>query len=157
MLLADFIEMPSQNCTQVILVNGVKNVIDVLYKNSAQIVDVIRSCECPASYVLYDLAQKMALQNSANQFTLLYEYHLDELVDLCIWSWYDLQRFIQNQPNYLEKIMSSVIGNESCCQRLMNDVAHSEDIIHYIKELAPDYDLPDRFASLSVSSVPFRL
>jgi hypothetical protein len=152
MLLADFIETPGQNCSVEDLGIGVAEVITTLNENSAQIVSIITACYSPASYILSDLAKKMELQNCIQQFAILYDKHIDELVSLCVWSWHDLKRFIDNQPSYLEKIMDTINKNEIYVQRLLNDASNAEDIINYIKELDPDYEFGDQFADLAPSS-----
>jgi hypothetical protein len=144
MPLADFIEIPSQNLSQDELKTGVEELLVMLEKNSDQVVILIKDCFCPASYILRDLAKKMELEHCIEKFAVLYDRHLNELVELCVWSWHDLQRLIVSQPNYLEQIMETVNKNNVCVQRLLADVSNSEEIINYIQQLNPDYELSDQ-------------
>ncbi len=147
-----FIETPSQNCTPESLKIGVEQVIAALNENSSQIVRIINACYSPATYILHDLAKKMELQNCKPQFAILYDKHLNELIDMCVWCWHDLQRFIDNQTNDVEKIMDNISQNEICVQRLLNDLNNAEDILCYIKALSPQYEFQDQFRDLLTSN-----
>lgn len=146
--LVDFIETPSQNYSQEVLKAGVAEVVSVLRKDSHQIIGIILSNQfIPSIYLLYDLAVKMKSQGSLPQLSLLYDQHLDVLVNF-VWNWHDLKRLVESQPSYLEKIMGGLKDNQECIQRLLNDADNVEVFIEYIKELEPDYKFPEQLAYL---------
>jgi len=157
MNLEDFIETPSQNYSDDELQAGVSELLNVLNENPYQVILIIKNCICPSSYILRDLAKKMELQHCVDKLSILFNKHLNELVDLCVWSWHDLQRLIDSQPSYLEKIMKSVGANDDFLQRLQGDASNSQEIISYIKDLSSDCELPEQFAELFQYSIIPRL
>jgi hypothetical protein len=157
MSLEEFIETPSQNLAPEVLEKELAEFLIVLRTNSDQIINIIRTSFCPATYLVHDLANKMKSQQCLEEFAILYDNHLTDLLELCIYSWHDLQRFIDNYPDYFEKIMESVCDNETYLERLSNDISNSEDIFNNIKNAHPDYDFPDRFSELFLPDCRIRL
>lgn len=144
--LKKFIEEPSQNLRTDALQKGVKEIVQLLKEDSAQIVSIIVNSDSIRTYLLHDLAVKMGKCQCLEQFSLLYDAHMDELLNTCVWGWHDLKRFIDNQPSYLERIMQRVCMSDDCIQRLLKDEKNAEDMMHQIKASNPHYEFPEQLS-----------
>lgn len=144
--LSDFIEKPSQNCTDEELTNGINNVLVVLDRNPPDLMNIISNHPfIAATYLFSDLVEKMNKIQCIEKLEPLFTTCFDELIEQCIHNQYDLKRFIEAAPRYLEKIMETIFSSEPQMQRLFEN---SENPTETLEEIGKNYPLyVERFSS----------
>ena len=143
--LSNFIENPSQNCTDEELIRGINIVLVVLDKNPYDLMKVISNSLIPATYLFSDLVEKMKKTHCAEKLWPLFIKCFDELVDQCIYNVYDLKRFLEAATNYLDKVMETILLSELHMQRLFGN---NENSTETLEEIGKNYQLyNERFSS----------
>lgn len=139
--LIDFIEKPSQNFKEEKeLSKGVEQVCHVLNKNPIVIMRIIKEHPViPASFLLGDLADKMAKIKKLDKLELLLNSCFDELTSTCIYNSQDLIRFLKAFPTSSDKILKFLISNEECIKRIFDNDNDPKQTLKEISANFPSY------------------
>lgn len=135
--LNDFIEKPSQNCTDDDLTNGINTVITVLDRNPSDLINTLANHPyIAATYLFSDLVEKMKKKQCLEKLEPLFTNCFDELIDNGVYNQYDLKRLVDAVPHYLEKIMEAILASETRMQRLFEN---SDNVTQTLEEIGENY------------------
>jgi hypothetical protein len=138
--LDDFIEKPSQECSEEVLKNGVSKVVNVLSKNPTAIMTIIANHSfIPGSFLLDDLAEKMNKRNCKEQLGKLFDACTDDLIQACAWNLHDLDRCMNAIPAYSDSIMMKILSNENWTKKIFDSAKNSAEPLTEIEEKYPAY------------------
>lgn len=138
--LDDFIEKPSQECSEEVLKTGVSKVLNVLSKNPTAIMTIIANHSfIPSAFLLDDLAEKMNKRNCKEQLGKLFDACPDDLIEACTWNLHDLERCVKAMPTYSDRIIKKILSRENWTKRIFDGDKNPAETLKEIEEKYPDH------------------
>lgn len=143
--LSNFIAKRSDLCTAEELKEGIDAVGLILNKNPVDLITILSNDPyIPASYLFSDLVEKMKLISEDCQPELLFKKIFEQLIAACVYTIYDLKRFLNvfTKENELDKVMTTIISDDNVINRFFENNDDPLDTLQILANDYPQYEEP---------------